>query len=68
VKRLAEWDKLIPRPKTKFLSVKCPKCENEQIIFSSSATLVHCNKCGELLVEPSGGKPIIKGEIVGEFE
>jgi small subunit ribosomal protein S27e len=65
---LVQWDKLIPRSETKFLSVKCPKCDNEQIIFSSSATPVHCNKCGEVLVEPSGGKSIIKGEVVGEFE
>lgn len=48
--------------------MKCPECENEQIIFNYVATTVKCNVCGGLLAEPSGGKAKIKGEILSELE
>jgi len=31
---MSEWEKLVPKPRSKFLRVKCPECGNEQIIFS----------------------------------
>jgi len=65
---LAEWEKLIPRPKSTFVRVKCLKCGNEQIIFSHAVNKVTCNVCGVELAEPSGGKAIIKGEVVAVFE
>ena len=65
---MAEWEKLIPRPRSSFVRVKCPKCGNEQIIFSSAVNKVNCNVCGTELAEPSGGKAKIKGEIVAVFE
>jgi len=48
--------------------VKCPKCGNEQVVFSNAVNKVNCNVCSAELAEPSGGKAIIKGEIVAVFE
>jgi small subunit ribosomal protein S27e len=30
--------------------------------------VVHCNVCGEVIAEPTGGKAAIKGEIVAALE
>jgi small subunit ribosomal protein S27e len=65
---VTEWEKLIPRPRSSFLQVKCLKCGNEQMIFSNAVNRVNCNVCGTELAEPSGGKAIIKGEIIAVFE
>jgi len=65
---MAEWEKLIPKPRSSFIRVKCLKCGNEQIVYSSTVNRVNCNVCGTELAEPSGGKATIKGEIVAVFE
>ncbi len=65
---MSEWEKLIPKPRSKFLRVKCPDCGNEQIVFSHATNVVHCNICGATLAEPSGGKAEIKGEIVAVMD
>ena len=58
---MTEWQRLIPQPKSKFLMVECNVCSNTQIVFSHSTTRVKCNVCGEVIVEPTGGKAQIKG-------
>ena len=68
VHAVSDWEKLIPRPRSSFVRVKCPKCGNEQIVFSNVVNKVNCNVCGTELAEPSGGKAKIKGEIVSVFE
>ena len=65
---MAEWEKLIPKPRSNFLRVKCQKCGNEQIVYSHAVNKVGCNVCGAELAQPSRGKAIIKGEIVGIYE
>ena len=65
---MADWEDLIPRPRSGFLRVKCLKCGNEQVIFDHAVNKVTCNVCGTDLAEPSGGKAIIKGEVVAVFE
>ena len=65
---LAEWERLIPRPRSNFVRVKCLKCGNEQVVFGNATIRVNCNVCGTELAEPSGGKAKIKGEIVTIFE
>ncbi len=65
---MTEWNKLIPKPKSSFLRVKCLKCSNEQLLYSNAVNKVVCNVCGETLAEPSGGKAKIKGEIQAVFE
>jgi small subunit ribosomal protein S27e len=49
---------------SKFIKVKCPDCENLQTIFDYPSTVVKCLICGRTLAEPTGGKGLIKAEIV----
>jgi small subunit ribosomal protein S27e len=65
---MSDWEELIPRPRSSFVRVKCLKCGNEQIVFSSAVNKVNCNVCGTELAQPSGGKAKIKAEIVAVFE
>lgn len=52
----------------RFVEVKCPDCSNTQIIFVKAATRVQCQACGSTLATPTGGKSVIKGEIVEVVE
>jgi small subunit ribosomal protein S27e len=65
---VTEWNKLIPKPRSTFLRVRCPKCGNEQLLYSNAVNEVNCNVCGETLAEPTGGKAKIKGEITAILE
>ena len=65
---MSDWETLLPRPKSRFLRVKCPDCGNEQTVFSHATVKIHCNVCGALLAEPSGGRASIKGEVVASLE
>ena len=65
---MSEWSKLIPKPKSVFLRVKCPKCGNEQLVFSNVVNKITCNVCGETLAEPSGGRAKIKGDVQAVLE
>ena len=65
---MSDWERLIPRPRSSFVRVKCLKCGNEQVVFSSAVNRVNCNVCGIELALPSSGKARIKGEIVALFE
>jgi small subunit ribosomal protein S27e len=65
---LSGWEKLIPRPRSQFLRIKCPNCGNEQSVFSAVAMEVKCEVCGAVVAEPSGGKSKIKGEVLGVNE
>jgi small subunit ribosomal protein S27e len=65
---MSTWDKIIPKPRSVFLYVKCPDCGNEQSIFSHVSSVVHCKICGATLAEPTGGKAKIKGEVLRVLE
>ena len=67
-KKMSDWNKLIPKPRSVFLRVKCQKCGNEQLIFSNAVNKISCNVCGETLAEPSGGRAKIKGEVLSVLE
>jgi small subunit ribosomal protein S27e len=54
--------------RSRFYRVKCPDCENEQVIFGKASTVVDCIVCGKVLAEPAGGKARITGEILSEIE
>lgn len=54
--------------RSKFVKVKCPDCENEQIIFDRACTQIDCIVCGSNLATPAGGKAQIKAEIISELE
>ena len=53
--------------RSRFYRVKCPDCENEQVIFGKASTVVDCIVCGKLLAEPAG-KARITAEILSEIE
>jgi small subunit ribosomal protein S27e len=55
---------LIPKPESIFVRVKCTKCGNEQVIFDRPSLAPHCSVCDELLAEPTGGKAILKAEVI----
>ncbi|MEM1550768.1 MAG: 30S ribosomal protein S27e [Candidatus Bathyarchaeia archaeon] len=65
---MRNWEKIIPKPRSRFIQAKCSECGNEQITFSHAAIIVRCNICGSVLAEPTGGKARVKGEIVAIFE
>jgi small subunit ribosomal protein S27e len=50
-------------PRSRFLVVQCPECNNDQIIFSHASREVKCTACSFVLAKPSGGKAKILGEI-----
>jgi len=50
--------------RSKFLRVRCPDCEHEQVIFDRPSIVVKCLICGRTLAEPTGGKGDIKAEIL----
>ena len=54
----------IPNPKTKFLLIKCIKCNKERKVFSASTTEIRCDECGSTLVYPSSSKAVIEAKIV----
>ncbi|PSQ43260.1 30S ribosomal protein S27e [Halobacteriales archaeon SW_7_68_16] len=51
-----------------FVTVRCPDCESEQVLFRSASTEVACAVCGHRLARPTGGKAEIEGEIVEVVE
>ena len=59
---------LIPKPRTKFLKVKCSGCGNEQTIFSAASTKVKCLVCNHELAEPRASKVKLKTKILKELE
>ncbi len=58
----------IPVPKGKFITVKCQDCGNEQIAFNKPATQIACNVCGATLIKPTGGKGVVRGQLLGEVQ
>jgi small subunit ribosomal protein S27e len=55
-------------PLSKFISVKCTDCGNTQTIFDRSNTKISCTVCGSTIATPSGGKAVVKGELVGRID
>jgi small subunit ribosomal protein S27e len=53
-----------PKMKSRFINVKCPKCNNEQVIFSKASSEVKCLICNHALAAPKGGKARIKGKVL----
>ena len=65
---MSDWEKLIPKPRSRFLRVKCPDCGNEQTVFSSTTANINCKVCRSLLAEKSGGKAKITGVVVRRLD
>ena len=54
--------------RSKFLKVKCPDCEHEQLVFVKASSKVECIVCGRVLAKPIGGKADIKADVVASYE
>ena len=54
----------VKESKTSFIKVRCNKCKNEQNIYNTITTKVHCLVCSELLAEPTGGRSKIHAKIL----
>ena len=54
--------------KSKFIRVRCPKCDSEQVIFGKATTKVKCIKCGYQLTKPASGKAKIKAKVLEVFK
>jgi small subunit ribosomal protein S27e len=50
-----------------FAKVRCPKCKNEQIIFTKAASDVKCLVCDEMLAKSTGGKSNILAELIENY-
>ena len=51
-----------------FLRVKCPDCENEQIVFEKASSTVACAVCGTTLASPTGGIAELDAEVTEVVE
>ncbi|MEM1944995.1 MAG: 30S ribosomal protein S27e [Nitrososphaerota archaeon] len=57
------WEKLIPKPSSRFLQVVCNECSNRQIVYDSAKIQIKCNVCGSVLAYPRGGKAHIVAKV-----
>ena len=56
------------KPTSRFIKVRCKDCENEQVLFNKSSSVVSCHICGSKLALPKGGKAEIHGETLEKIE
>lgn len=61
-------DVKIPKPRTKFLRVKCNSCGNEQVIFSAASSKVRCLVCNHELADTAASKIRLKTKIIKVLE
>ena len=59
---------LIPKPRTKFLRVKCNGCGNEQTIFSAASSKVMCLACNQELAQTGSSKIRVKTKIIHVYD
>jgi small subunit ribosomal protein S27e len=55
---------LIPKPKSKFLSIQCSECQEKMIIFSHTTADIKCKSCGTLIATRRGGKAKILAKFL----
>lgn len=53
---------------SKFITIRCPKCKNEQVMFGKASTVVKCLVCDKVLAEPTGGKSRVKARVLEVLE
>jgi len=55
-------------PQSRFIKVRCAKCKNEQIVFSTVTSSVACLVCESVLASPTGGKAKIAARVLEVLE
>ncbi len=66
--RMKRGSIMIPKPRSAYLSVQCPKCGEKAVVFSHTNTDISCKSCGEPLAKPSGSKAAVLGKILGALD
>jgi small subunit ribosomal protein S27e len=59
-----DWERLIPKPKSRFLLVQCNECGHRQIVFDNAKMEIRCQVCNATLAVPKGGKAKILGRVL----
>jgi small subunit ribosomal protein S27e len=54
---------LVPKPRSRFLRIKCLNCGSEQVVFGCATIEVKCNVCEKQLVQSTGGKARVLTKI-----
>jgi small subunit ribosomal protein S27e len=54
---------IIPKPKSRFLKIKCLNCGAEQVVFGCATIEVKCFVCDKQLVQSTGGKSRVLTKI-----
>ena len=52
--------KLVQKPNSFFLDIKCKNCK---ALFSCAQSVIKCKSCGEVLATPTGGKLELKDGV-----
>lgn len=39
----------------KFVKIKCPDCNNEQVTYTRISSEIQCSVCGATIAKPTGG-------------
>lgn len=52
----------------KFVKLKCPDCNNEQVTYSKISSEVQCNVCGATIAKPTGGTLSTVSEEIEEVK
>ena len=55
---------MVKQHSSKFMRVRCAKCNNEQIIFNKLSTDVKCLVCETTLAKSTGGKAEITASVL----
>ncbi|MCR4369114.1 MAG: 30S ribosomal protein S27e [archaeon] len=59
---------MIPKPRTKFLRLKCQGCGNEQNVFSAASRQPKCLACNSVLAQTTASRIRTKTKIIKELE
>jgi small subunit ribosomal protein S27e len=52
----------VPKPRSSFLSVACPNCGKETVIFSHTTTDVKCKNCKTVIAERTGSRAVLRSK------
>jgi small subunit ribosomal protein S27e len=61
---LSKFKEAIPKPRSNFINVRCPDCGHENVVFDRASKNVTCSVCGAVIAEATGGKVLLRGEVV----
>ena len=59
---------MIPKPRSSFLSVQCPKCNEKAVVYSHTTADISCKSCGEIPAQKSGSKASILGTVLSALD